>query len=157
MSKRWRIAGINFDHFHMGDLLREVAEHPHAEIAGSADEQPERMQAAQAAFEIPGDRVFTDFQACLESCAPDLVILCPSTEGHAVWTEKVAPFGVPILMEKPFAASLADADRMITAMQKTGTRHEQCFQRRGGHSAAFGPSWHETYLRALRRYLAAVL
>jgi glucose-fructose oxidoreductase len=26
--KRWKIAGINFDHFHMGDLLRMAAEHP---------------------------------------------------------------------------------------------------------------------------------
>ena len=34
MSKTWRIAGINFDHFHMGDLLREVFNHPHAEIVG---------------------------------------------------------------------------------------------------------------------------
>ena len=30
--KRWRIAGINFDHFHMGDLLRQTAEHPNAEV-----------------------------------------------------------------------------------------------------------------------------
>ena len=29
---RYRVAGINFEHFHMGDLLRMVAEHPEAEI-----------------------------------------------------------------------------------------------------------------------------
>ena len=38
-SKRWRIAGINFDHFHMGDLLRYAAEHPRAEIVGISDER----------------------------------------------------------------------------------------------------------------------
>jgi predicted NBD/HSP70 family sugar kinase len=27
-KKRMRVAGINFDHFHMGDLLRMVANHP---------------------------------------------------------------------------------------------------------------------------------
>ena len=37
-----------------------------------------------------------------------------------IWVERVAPSGVNILMEKPFAASIADADRMIAAMQKTG-------------------------------------
>ena len=46
MSKKWRVAGINFDHFHMGDLLRMVHEHPDAEIAGIADEFPERMAGA---------------------------------------------------------------------------------------------------------------
>ena len=35
--KSWRVAGINFDHLHMGDLLREVHEHPNAEIAGICD------------------------------------------------------------------------------------------------------------------------
>jgi len=33
-----RVAGINFDHFHMGDLLRMVANHPEAEIVGICDE-----------------------------------------------------------------------------------------------------------------------
>ncbi|HQH73064.1 MAG TPA: Gfo/Idh/MocA family oxidoreductase, partial [bacterium] len=32
----------------------------------------------------------------------------------------VAPYGVPILMEKPFAASLREADAMIAAMRATG-------------------------------------
>ena len=44
--RRWRIAGINFDHFHMGDLLRFAAEHPRAEIVGLSDENPERMEEA---------------------------------------------------------------------------------------------------------------
>ena len=44
--KKWRIAGINFDHFHMGDLLRQASEHPNAEIVGISDEQPERMVSA---------------------------------------------------------------------------------------------------------------
>ena len=31
---KWKVAGINFDHFHMGDLLREAFNHPDAEIVG---------------------------------------------------------------------------------------------------------------------------
>ena len=115
-DKTWRVAGINFDHFHMEDLLREVFDHPQAEIVGIADEQPERMEGAKSKFGLDENQLFTDYRDCLESTKPDFVILCPSTDGHAVWTERVAPFGVPVLMEKPFAASLVDADRMIAAM-----------------------------------------
>lgn len=115
-----RIAGINFDHFHMGDLLRMVHDHPNAEIVGISDEQPERMADAAKNFALPDDRLFTDFAACLETTKPDLVILCPAAARHAEWTERVAPFGVHILMEKPFAASLAEADRMIAATESTG-------------------------------------
>ena len=39
---RYRIAGVNFDHFHMGDNLRAAHEHKDAEIVGLCDEQPQR-------------------------------------------------------------------------------------------------------------------
>jgi predicted dehydrogenase len=115
-----KIAGINFDHFHMGDLLRYAYDHPTAEIVGISDEQPERMQSAASNFSIPTNRIYTDYQQCLEETKPDIVILCPATAQHAEWVEKVAPYNVHILMEKPFAASLPDADRMIAAMKATG-------------------------------------
>ena len=115
-----KITGINFDHFHMGDLLRSADEHPTAEIVGISDEQPERMQSAAKNFGIPENRVYADYRRCLEETNPDIVILCPATAQHAEWVEKVAPYNVHILMEKPFAASLDDADRMIAAMQPTG-------------------------------------
>ena len=115
-----RVAGINFDHFHMGDLLRMVHDHPEAEIVAICDEQPERMEDARSQFGIPSNRVYSSIEPCLVETQPDLVILCPAAARHAEWVEKVAPFGVHILMEKPFAASLAGADRMIAAMEDTG-------------------------------------
>ena len=120
MSDHWRIVGINFDHFHMGDLLRMVHNHPSAEIVGICDERPERMQDAIRNFSISAADVYTDYRECLEHTRPDVTILCPATAGHAEWTERVAPFGTHILMEKPFASSLADADRMVAAMESMG-------------------------------------
>src|SRR3954454_16226734 len=108
MSKTWKIAGINFDHMHMGDLLREVHEHPNAEIVGISDENTDRMVHAARNFGIPAERQFSDYRQCLETTRPDLVILCPATAEHGLWTERVAQFDVHIMMEKPFAASLAE-------------------------------------------------
>jgi glucose-fructose oxidoreductase len=105
---------------HMGDLLRQVREHPFAEIVGICDETPSRMEGAANNFSIPAERQFTDYRACLEKTQPDIVILCPNTGQHADYVEKVAPYGVHVLVEKPMAAHLADADRMIRAMQTTG-------------------------------------
>jgi len=119
-SKTWRIVGINFDHMHMGDLLRMTAQHPQAEIVGISDENPDRMAEAARKLDIPADRVFTQYDRCLETARPDLAILCPATAAHADWVEKVAAFDVPILLEKPFAASLKEADRIISAMARSG-------------------------------------
>ena len=78
-NRAWRVAGISFEHFHMGDLLRMAFEHPRAEIVGICDEQPARMQSAIRNFSLAPERVFTDYRACLEKSKPDLVILCPAT------------------------------------------------------------------------------
>src|SRR3954468_22061598 len=117
--KKWRIAGINFDHMHMGDNLRMAFEHPDVEIVGICDEEPQRMEAAKKNFNIPPDRVFTDYRACLDKTKPDVVILCPATAHHADWTERVSIYDVNIIMEKPFAASLREANRMIAAIQSS--------------------------------------
>lgn len=121
-SKKWRIAGVNFDHMHMGDLLREVHDHPAAEITGICDKDPARMSRARQALGIPDERVFTEVRTCLSACRPDLVILCPATADHATAVEEVASHGIDIVIEKPFAASLQDADRMIAAARKGGIR-----------------------------------
>ena len=120
MSKTWKIAGINFDHFHMGDLLAMAHADPNAEVVGVCDEQPARMAAAARACGLPSDRVFTDYRACLERTRPDAVILCPAATEHGLWTRRVAEFGVHVLVEKPFAGSLAEADEMIAAQGATG-------------------------------------
>jgi predicted dehydrogenase len=120
MSKTYRFVGINFDHMHMGDLLRLVHEHPNAEIAGIADADASRMQGSIENFAIPSERVFTDFHQCLQQTQPDVVILCPKTGEHGDYVEAVAPYGCHVLVEKPMASSLADADRMIAAMQQSG-------------------------------------
>ena len=48
------VLGISFDHMHMGDLLRQVAEHPDAEIAGIFDPDRKRMETAIATLRHPG-------------------------------------------------------------------------------------------------------
>ncbi|MBM3845977.1 MAG: Gfo/Idh/MocA family oxidoreductase [Verrucomicrobia bacterium] len=118
--KRWKIAGINFDHFHMGDLLRMAAEHPDAEVVGISDEQPARMEEATRNFGLKQSQVFTDYRACLEKTRPDMVLLCPAAAHHGDWTAKVAEYRVPVMVEKPFAGSLQEADAMIASMKAAG-------------------------------------
>lgn len=115
-----RIVGISFDHMHMGDLLRMVHAQPDADLVGIFDPNRAAMQRAIDTFSIPEDRVFTDFDACMEKTRPDLAILCAATADHARYTLRLAAYGVHVFVEKPFAATVADARAMIAAMQPTG-------------------------------------
>ena len=119
---RHGILGICFDHMHMGDLLRQVHEHPDAEIAGIYDPNRDRMASAIANFSIPESRVFTDLDACLAHTKADLAIVCSATAEHANTVRALAPHGINVMVEKPFAANVDDARAMIAAMAKTGKR-----------------------------------
>ena len=116
--RTWRVVGISYELIHMGDLLRMGFNHPNTEIVGICDEDPRRMEMSILNFKIPPDRVFSDVEECLEKSRPDFVILCPATSRHADYVERVAPHGVHILLEKPFASTVAEADRMIAAAKR---------------------------------------
>ena len=116
--KTWKIAGINFDHFHMGDLLRMATEHPRVEVVSISDENPQRMEEAIRKLGIPRGQSFTDYRRCLEKTKPEVVILCPAASKHGEWVKKIAPYGAHLMVEKPFAASLQEADVMIEAMPR---------------------------------------
>lgn len=117
MVPRYRVVGISFEHMHMGDNLQMVVDHPQCELVGICDPQPERMESAAATFGLAAGLLFTDWQHCIADARPDLIVLCPSTGDHALWVERLAPLGLPLLVEKPMAASLADADAMIAACE----------------------------------------
>jgi glucose-fructose oxidoreductase len=121
----WNVAGLGFDHGHMDGLLESVDDHPDAKLVGLCDDNRERSAAdVEAAARRHGltDRVFTDPGACIEATDPDVVVLCPAYADHADWVEAVAPHGVDVLLEKAFAASLADVDRIVSAMDAADGR-----------------------------------
>jgi predicted dehydrogenase len=79
------------------------------------------MEEAIGKLRIPRERAFADYRVCLEKTQPDLVILCPAASRHGEWVKKIAPYGVHLMVEKPFAASLKEADSMVKAMPKGKT------------------------------------
>lgn len=120
----YTVAGINFAHFHMGDNLSEVRAHPDAEIVAICDEDQDEatlgLEDTADQFDLADDRVYRDHERCLAETDPDIAILCPVPSEHADWVERVAPYDVHVILEKPFATSVGDADRMIEAMEATG-------------------------------------
>lgn len=120
MSDQLRVVGVNFDHMHMESLLAQVAADPDCDLIGLSDPDPSRMVDAASRHQLGPDRLFTDEVACMESLQPDMVVLCAGTASHGEWVERLAPFGVHVLVEKPFAASLEEADRMLDAMRSGG-------------------------------------
>jgi predicted dehydrogenase len=94
---------------------------PGCELVAAADVRPESAAKLAAQFEIP--KTFTDYRELLVSERPDLVAICTWPGTHAEITLAAAEHGARgILCEKPMCLSLEEADRMIAACERTGTR-----------------------------------
>ena len=50
--KTWKFVGVNFDHMHMGDLLRMAHAHPRINIVGVADRDPARAAKVAGPFDL---------------------------------------------------------------------------------------------------------
>jgi len=91
------------------------------EITAVADIMQEQLDKFQKVYGIKN--LYTDCKIMLEKEDLDIAIICTWPPLHAEITVNAAESGVKgILCEKPMAVNLAEADTMIDACDKTGTK-----------------------------------
>jgi predicted dehydrogenase len=110
---------------------RHLASLDEARLVGVYDIDPER---GRTVAEELGTRSFADLDALL-ACVEAVTVAVP-TPAHAAVGLRALERGVPVLMEKPLAATVEEADALITAADRGG------LQLQVGHI--------ERYNRALR-------
>ena len=120
MAERLRIAVLGMAHDHLWTNLRQLAELDGAELVAGADRNPDLL----ALFEerTGCQTVYEDYEALLEAEKPDAVFGFTATAHHVDVVALCAPRGIHVMVEKPMAATLEQADRMLTAVRKSGTR-----------------------------------
>ncbi len=92
---------------------------PKAELAAVCDIKAHRAEKIGSTFGVPH---FTDFHEMMGSADLDAVTVLTESGLHAEHVVALAPYGKPILVEKPMALTLADADRMIKACDFHGSK-----------------------------------
>lgn len=104
-----------------------IARAPGARLAAVCRADPARAGEAEAEFGVPCE---TRYEALLARKDVDAVCLCTPSGDHAAQAVAAARAGKHVLVEKPMALSLADADRMIDAAQDAGVQLGVAYQRR---------------------------
>lgn len=88
-------------------------------------------ERAIAVAERTGARVVTEAEALIADPEVDAVMVCSPDETHAALALKAIAAGKPVLVEKPLAASLGEAEEIIAAEINAGRRLVQVgFMRR---------------------------
>lgn len=91
------------------------------EIAAASDINQVRLKEFSKIYNIKN--IYTDYGEMLRREKLDIVSVCTWPIFHCEMTERAAEEGVKgIICEKPMAMNLGEADRMINACRKTGTK-----------------------------------
>lgn len=88
-------------------------------LAAVCDLVEEKAQKIGQQFSVPS---FTDMHEMMQKVNIDVVVVLTESGKHAEHVVALAPYGKHILLEKPMALALDDADAMIRACDKAGVK-----------------------------------
>ncbi len=92
-----------------------------AQVVGVADD--DKAGLAEAAKRLKVDQTFADYKQMLDKLKPDIAAICPRwLDQHRDMVVAAAERGIHIYMEKPFCRTLAEADEMVTACERSHTK-----------------------------------
>ncbi|NMR20962.1 Gfo/Idh/MocA family protein [Cellulomonas fimi] len=108
---------------HAADYLRILGDDPRVELVAVTEEPdaPECMRAAsRAAAETAGVPYREAPDALAEAGAVDVVVVCAEPTRHARLALAALGAGAHVLVDKPLATTLADADALVAAAERAG-------------------------------------
>ncbi|MEG1473938.1 MAG: Gfo/Idh/MocA family oxidoreductase, partial [Christensenella sp.] len=102
------------------------------DIAAVCDVEEKNMNEKLQKFELQdsGIRQYTDYKKMLEEERPQLVAIATESGKHASIALDCIHAGCNLIIEKPIALSIADADKIIAEADKNGVKVCACHQNR---------------------------
>jgi len=112
-------------------ILPHVARLPGLELSGGADIRSDALADFEARYRRKG---FPSVEAMCASGEVDAVWIATPNACHAEHTVTAARHGKHVIVEKPMAVSLDEAEQMIAAAERNGVKLVQ------GHSKIYSPA-----------------
>ena len=134
---RLRMAVIGVGHLGKSHA-RVLASLPEVDLVGVADVNPEQVEAIATQYHTKG---YTHFEPLLDQV--DAVTVVVPTMYHHQVAGAFLKRGIPVLVEKPIATTVAQADELIELAQRAGVALQV------GHIERFNPAFEELAGRAI--------
>ncbi len=119
MEKMYRIGFASLVHDHVWGELQHWKAHPNVQIVAAGDVNAELRDKFKA--ETGVNNVYESWQEMLEKEELDIVQAAAENNAGPHIVEAAAAKGIHVVSEKPMAARLSQADRMLSAADKAGT------------------------------------
>jgi predicted dehydrogenase len=111
--------------------LRVISSHPETTLAAVADPTPEALEAAVTQTGAAG---YADPLEMIAKAELDGVVIAAPTTNHSALALAAIDRGLPVLVEKPLAATVDDAAAIVLAARKKGVRVQV------GHVERYNPA-----------------
>lgn len=105
----------------------------HLEIVAVCDVLPEKMEALLAKYDLAGNisiKRYTNYRQMLDVEKPTLVSIATESGIHAEIALACIDAGVHVIIEKPMAMSMEDAEEIIRRSEEKGIKVSACHQNR---------------------------
>jgi len=119
MTPSFRVAVVGLGNAGHTLHLPALAGMSNAQVVGACDIDAGRRDRAAKTWNVP---VYDDFETMLARANPDVAIIGTPPDSHASYCLKSFAAGAHVICEKPFVASLDEADRVIAAAEAAGKR-----------------------------------
>lgn len=103
------------------------------EIVGVCDILPEKMEELLEKHELKNDNSihrYTDYKELIAAEKPELISIATESGNHAEIALYCIEAGINVIIEKPMAMSIADANKIIDLAEKKHVKVSACHQNR---------------------------
>lgn len=119
MDKTYRIGVLGLTHDHVWGNLQELHESNRGIMVAAADPNQSLLQRVKKSYDCA---VYSDFEAMLKEQQLNAVYVYSDNATGVELTEMAAARGLHVMVEKPMAANLEGADRMLAVAREGEVR-----------------------------------
>jgi predicted dehydrogenase len=118
----FRVGIIGLVHLHLWWYLDAIKRIPDAEIPCASDPNPELLEKVRSILDIGQKGLYRDYREMLDKERLDACLVFVENNRHAELVEACARRGLHVMVEKPIASNLKEADRMLAAANRHNVR-----------------------------------
>ena len=109
------VAGLNHDHIF---LIMNSYQKGEVNIIGIAESNPELVERFKKRYKLADSIFFKDLPSLLQKRKPDAVLAYNAISDHLAVVEAAAPLGISVMVEKPLAMTVKQAERMVRLVKQ---------------------------------------
>lgn len=115
-----KVAVVGLSHDHAHQIMNAYREN-RVELLGIAESDKNLIARYTKDYQVPENLFYLDTKTMLKKVSPDVVMAYNPIDEHLAVAEVCLPMKIPLMVEKPLATTVADAQKMAKLAQENNT------------------------------------